>query len=64
MRNGILFMKEGGPYREHGCYTDEKGFLCVEVEIQVTSNTCHRETSILLNPIVLLQNRFLTPPVS
>lgn len=22
----ILFMKEGGPYREHGCYTDEKGF--------------------------------------
>lgn len=22
----ILFMKEGGPYREHGCYTEEKGF--------------------------------------
>lgn len=22
----ILFMKEGSPYREHGCYTNEKGF--------------------------------------
>ena len=22
----IYFMKDGGPFREHGCYTDEKGF--------------------------------------
>ena len=26
----ILFMKEGGPYREHGCYTDEKGFYLLK----------------------------------
>jgi len=26
----ILFMKEGGPYREHGCYTDEKGFYILQ----------------------------------
>jgi len=26
----ILFMKEGGPYREHGCYTDEKGFYVLK----------------------------------
>ena len=22
----IFFLKEGAPYREHGCYTEEKGF--------------------------------------
>lgn len=22
----IYFLKEGGTYREHGCYTDKKGF--------------------------------------
>jgi len=22
----IYFLKESGPYREHGCYTDKKGF--------------------------------------
>ncbi len=26
----ILFMKEGRPYREHGCYTDEKGFYVLQ----------------------------------
>ncbi len=26
----ILFMKDGGPYREHGCYTDAKGFYVLK----------------------------------